>query len=1328
MSSQTQLADFLEGVDPCYFPSLLYDRGPLQTFDTYTTRLSQNTSTSEALKRDELYRLAFALLLKAYIRSDNILFGFLSNTQLTAVRTPTSPVPRLIKVELNETASLLDNSQELSSFALYGSDGEVAEDQLHELEIKHGFKHFNTVLHLTSSTFAEHPLTAFSDADIVLHVKDDDSSIGNGDIQVTLRYSTEVLGQWCAENVVTTFGSILSTIQSSIHCSLKDINLCSSRDEQIIYSWNAKVPPPANKTLNEHFEKTFHDNMAKEAIYTTDGCFSYGELNDLSTVLATRLINLGVKRNTIVPVCMDKSRWGSCAITAIWKAGGAVTTMDPSHPDERLFAIIEETRATIVITDTIHASRFAKLGIEVIADLEDLPRDMNAKDAPVSRADAWRMSNVQPGDLALVAFTSGSSGKPKGVMHTHNRLTSEHQSYIWNTEYNGGARVLQFGSYAYIAPVGEHFRTFLHGATLCVPSETERTSNLAEFINRSRSTRSYMTPSMIRTLRPTDVPTLKHLVVGGEPVDRDLERLWEGHVHFIQLYGASEGGYMQREQGNPDYQGKGLSPIGGVTWLVDPRNTNKLVPIGAVGEIVFESHELAAGYLNDPEKTAKTFMDTPSWARNRESSKGAKYLRMGDLGRYETDGSVSIYGRADTQVKIHGQRVELKDVEYNLRILLPAGTQVIVEVVKPFDAPDRPILTAFCCFDNSTSTERAFDHVAEDNVTVLNVLRQVEGLLPRHMIPRAIMILEKLPQDYKTDRRKLRTMASNLGQEKLIASTIGVPGRGFDKPLDDKEHILAGLWAKVIGQDASRIGRNDHFFSLGGDSLAAIKLVSLARSNSLELTTQKILESPILKDMANVSTVRNNEPDMHKAVIASSDTEHGSMLQDTSRCIMATDFQEWAVLVGAKNGGWVDHFMYDFSGVLDTEHLRACCHKLVSAHPILGAVFNIKEHRVYMETTLDRVLPFEVHKVPANELESKTVAVCEKDRISPLGTPISRFDLIQVSPVSHRLIIRISHAQYDGLCAEVFEEHLKLLYLSQLLPSTLPFYEYARQIRMPSAIRDAEIYWKHHLKGSQMTKSLQRTPRPHFDNALDSELKLTVVEPNLRSIGISTATIVKAAWALVLSSLSSTSDVVFGDFISGRQVDIPNVETVVGPCVNFMPVRIRTSSKMSNLELLKEIQADSISAIPHETLGFRHIIGHCTDWAQDERFSSIVNFINIEPTDAETVIWNDAEEKKLVVKSMYEEKQHDKTDIWLLCRRGERVQGVNGSSEGEKRTMKVYFRYSQRLYTNGAMVRVANLYRKALDSICKSPGAMVSVPYLSDEERIALTTIPAKAA
>jgi acyl-coenzyme A synthetase/AMP-(fatty) acid ligase len=225
-------------------------------------------------------------------------------------------------------------------------------------------------------------------------------------------------------------------------------------------------------------------------------------------------------------------------MVAVWKAGGALSTMDPSYPDLRLLDMIAALDANIVITDPRNALRFQSNTTHVVSDMENLPELLGQAEYMIGPVEAWSMGDVQPDDLAFVAWTSGSSGKPKGVLHTHDRLTSEHQSYEWNHEYNDNARILQFGSYAYIAGVGDNFRTMLHGATLCVPSETERTSALAQFINRSKSTRSYMTPSVLRTLDPAEVPSLKHLCIGGEPIDRDLERLWSRHVHFLSLYGG----------------------------------------------------------------------------------------------------------------------------------------------------------------------------------------------------------------------------------------------------------------------------------------------------------------------------------------------------------------------------------------------------------------------------------------------------------------------------------------------------------------------------------------------------------------------------------------------------------------------------------------------------------------------------------------------------------------------------------------------------------------------------------------------------------------------
>lgn len=459
MPSSEELAGLLADVEPCHFPSLLYDRGTAPAHETFSSRLAlpkilREESAFGAFDRDDLYNFAFVLLLKAYLRTDSVSCGFLDEPQSTTSNAQGPLKAHILQIKCNEALTLLQNFQTLSSIAFIEPAGEIIGDCFRKAETQLGYRPFNTALCLTQSDIHEKAFGKLFDSGLVFHVKTGTSDIPGDHVQVTLHYSTDLLDEWCAQNVLATFESCLSTIASSLDRPLKSVNLVSDRDEKLIHTWNAKVPPPANQTLNAIFEKNFHDNAEKEVVYTSEGSFSYRELDDLSTILAARLLKLGLKRNSIVPVCMDKSRWGTCAMTAIWKAGGAVTTMDPSHPDERLFAIIEETRATIVISDTTHTSRFGGVNVNVISDLKNLPQILEAKGVPLSQADAWRMSGVQPDDLALVAFTSGSSGRPKGVMHTHNRLTSEHQSYIWNTEYNGGARILQFASYAYIAAVG----------------------------------------------------------------------------------------------------------------------------------------------------------------------------------------------------------------------------------------------------------------------------------------------------------------------------------------------------------------------------------------------------------------------------------------------------------------------------------------------------------------------------------------------------------------------------------------------------------------------------------------------------------------------------------------------------------------------------------------------------------------------------------------------------------------------------------------------------------------------------------------------------------
>ncbi|KAK3671396.1 NRPS [Recurvomyces mirabilis] len=1297
-----------QDLESCVFPKLgsLSDVASVQHTPVRTTR--RCGYLPEDVDLDSLYHLTFALLLKAYTRSSGITYGFIDAVASSEAREAATT----IRFQLDESATVSENLQTVLQVTKASMDS--ATDRRNSLNVdESGAKPYNSVLYMTQHKPVADPPQCSTENPIVLQiVKGTDAH--DQAAKVILFSRSDYCDIWSAQNVASTFEHILDEVSTGLHRPLCDMRLTSARDFEHIRAWNVTVPATVYSTLNERFEKVFRDCANKVAVHTSEGSLTYRQVDEISTLLASHLIDAGVKPNAVVPICMNKSRWTTCAMVAVWKAGGALTAMEPAQPDIRLHSIIEELNAQIMICDSAHASRFEGLGLQVFSDVESLATSVSEESHTRGWNNAWHLSDVAPDDLAYVVFTSGSTGRPKGILNTHRRLMTEHQWFRENMGFHMDARILQFASYAFVAGTADNYRTLLHGATLCVPSETERTSDLVAFINRSRSTRVLVTPSLLRTLDPSDIPSVQNLAVVGEPVSRDFEAPWSKGRRFVQIYGSTEGGTWLKETSNGVSQSAGLRPVSGDQWLVDPNNPDSLVPIGAMGEIVLESHETMVRYLNDPKKTGRAFLESPAWADKRNIDAGCRYLRLGDLGRYERDGSITIFGRADTQVKINGQRVDLQDIETNLRVLLPTGSEVVVDLVKPLDASDRPLLIAFC---QSALMMMDFKHDTAGRRDMLAIVQhELSKTLPQYMVPKAFIIMEQLPRNFsqKIDRKKLRNDAENMGHNALVSHIPGTAPKADEATMTHQERSLAQSWATVLRLDTETIRAGDSFLALGGDSLAAIRLVPILRSSGLKLATVDILKTPILRDMARLATMQ--APDIAEDEFANNIVLH----EDTAVTLQATDFQEWAALVGAQNGGWIDHFIYDFLGDLHVDTLRRACQQLVTAHSILRSVFILHEKRVFMKVLADMEIMFDVHHTWLDRLESDTKDLCARKRTCPLGAPIVRFDLLTTSTLRHRLVIRLSHAQYDGFAAGSVGEHLRLLYLSQPLPRTLPYHEYARRIREPGLVQNAEKFWRNSLRESHMPKLVERmSGGPSFNNKLDGEIHCAIKLPSLQHQGINPAALVKTAWALVLSSLSQSTDVIFGDFISGRQIPMNGIETVFGPCINLTPVRVHLDANLTNLELLNRVQEYLFQAMPFESLGMRHIVDRCSEWAAGARYSSIVNFINFEPKPRSTSWDTHDEQKRLDVTYIYEEQQHDKTDLWLLCRGSSREADLaSGASHFD-----LYFRYSKGVFADSAVDKIANLYCRSLRTIVTCLDVKISVPHVTTEERRRLVPI-----
>jgi non-ribosomal peptide synthetase component F len=399
----------------------------MQTLELPDT-IQRRSGLPDNVDLDCLLHLAFALLLKAYVRTNDVAFALLHGAVAEGIET-------VIEAQLDETATLLENLQNLAK---------VMHDSAET-------KQFNTALCLTQSHLSTQLIPTSLDVNLALEIiKDDSNNMDSGGLRAILHFRPDHCNQWGAQNVLATFESILASVAVSLQHPLSKVDTISARDREQITAWNEIVPSPAHRTLNECFEKVFRENADKEAVHTSEGSFTYGQLDDLSTTLALHLVELGVTPNMVVPLCMDKTRWSTCAMTAVWKAGGALTALEPDHPDERLFSIIADLGAKIVICDRAYASRFQELGVQVLSDVEALIATLRRGETTLSRSNVWRMSGVISTDLAFVVFTSGSTGKPKGILNTHNRVTTEHQWYREGLGYHKDARVLQFASYAYV--------------------------------------------------------------------------------------------------------------------------------------------------------------------------------------------------------------------------------------------------------------------------------------------------------------------------------------------------------------------------------------------------------------------------------------------------------------------------------------------------------------------------------------------------------------------------------------------------------------------------------------------------------------------------------------------------------------------------------------------------------------------------------------------------------------------------------------------------------------------------------------------------------------
>ena len=1038
-------------------------------------------------------------------------------------------------------------------------------------------------------------------------------------LRVVASFNPRIVEPWLVEKILGQFDyTMLQLAAASKDTILESINLLTPSDYKELWKWNQKIPAEVERCIHEIFAEHARTRPDAPAICAWDGELTYGELESLSNRLAHHLVELGVVPEMVVPLYFEKSMWTTVAILGVLKAGGAFLLLDPLLPAARLEMLCRKVHATIGVASR---SCYAALqDLRVVSAALVLDSESVAKLPPFTEPPNVA---VHPNHTVYVVFTSGSTGEPKGCRMEHRSSCSAVVTHGPALGIDHNTRTLQFAAYSFAGSLAETLLSLVAGGCVCVPSEQQRREGLAQAIVKLAANWSFMTSTILDTINTGSAPTLRTICVGGEPIRLSQISQWATHLHLRQTYGSTEtsgivGSAKLHANSTTREVGKGAT---GRYWIVSPEDYNKLAPLGAIGEILVEGPTIGREYIDEPKGSAAAFIQPPSWrSKFGQASDIMRFYKTGDLGQYHADGSLQLLGRKDTQVKLRGQRIELGEIEHQARLARAPVKEIVVELVKPRDSSgtEIPMLACFLVADDmdgngcSTTVQAAAQAIRT----------RLETNLPQYMIPSVFVPLRELPVtgSRKTDRRQLRLMGAQWTTRELAAlRTVGQGKR--QAPRTEAERWLQILWAEVLDLPVDSIGRDDSFFQLGGDSMVAMRLVGAARRAGTGFMVADVFNHPRLSELAvTLASVGSDMveeklpaaqpfaclyPGQKDSLLGQLDSVRAETVSDI---LPLTSFQnDWVSTITAYNPAHSVHYSWlELSDQITLADVTRTCKALVDHYPILRSTFIFLQEEWWQVVLRpeDFEIPLRIVEL-GMDFEPEFKAVCERDtELLQQGQCPTGFILARNTAGRSRIVIRLSHAQYDGTSIAILWQTLADLHHRVAVPTGLAFSTY---LAYAQSIRESSIsYWRRLLEGSQLTAAFP-------DGAGTSTVRVRMSSPAPQLCGnITMASLLSTAWAMLLSRLTGKTDIVFGHVVAGRNAKLIGVESLCAPCIDLIPVRVRLHTDQNLSQLLQSTHEQFINLGEADSLGWKEIFKNCTDWPAGSRYNSVIQHQNLE--------------------------------------------------------------------------------------------------------------------
>lgn len=811
--------------------------------------------------------------------------------------------------------------------------------------------------------------------------------------------------------------------------SLKGHAVEVSKDDECF--GNKIMPYEWKICIHEVIDAQVISRPDKEAICDEQGSLSYSMLNKLANRLAYHLATLGIGEEVIVPLCFDKSMWNVVSMLAVLKTGAAFVPLDPAAPISRIARLVLNVGARTILCSQQHVALLSNLPQQVVpidgTTIRQLPQILLEEEKPPS---------TTCNNLAYVIYTSGSTGEPKATMVEHSAFCSGARAHGPAMLMSSESRVLQFAAHTFDASLVEILTTLMLGGTVCIPSEDTRLNNVVAAINHMRINLAILTPSFVGFIDPVDVPGLKTLILAGEAMSATHIKTWSG-INLVNGYGPSECSVAAAVNSSVTI---GTEPtnighaVGAFLWVVDPQDHNQQVPTGSVGELVVQGPTLARGYYNDPGKTSEMFVPPPAWA-SAEAAGGRSWrlYKTGDLVSHLPDGSFRFFGRKDDQVKVHGQRVELGEIEHHL------NTNSIVRhglVLLPKLGPFQGHLTAIISLSDSTIRAPTLDILENRSEELHSLQGYLSTRLPAYMVPSFIIFVTDIPllPSGKLDRKGVTTWIQGLNDQvhhSVIANMEDgkqLIDRTQDYPATEFEEKLRSIWSRVLNIQPEEVGFNRSFLSLSGDSISALQVKGQCTKACIDVSVQDILRSKSIIELAqHAKTIIT--PVQHKEVL-----EVSFDLSPIQKLFFR--------LPNQGQGHFNQSFFLRVTTKIREEDLRSAIETVIRRHSMLRARFSQSVNTGAWEQRLtDHVTTsyrMAVHEIATVEEASRAIAKSQTD-LDIVNGPVFAADMFNVDGGDQLLFVVGHHLVLDLVSWRVILEDVEeLLRNPQHAPVELP--------------------------------------------------------------------------------------------------------------------------------------------------------------------------------------------------------------------------------------------------------------------------------------------------